>query len=459
MALNLYLALKNKRADKTDAMRELVNAADGPFTAEQKMKYDDLRAEAEKLTRQIDEEWEKLEFESNQRVDDPNTLAVNRALGDQNSFNNFTLTNRSPATVRLSGGAPRTFAAMFPDQPLSNDGFQSFNEYLATIHTGMHHPNLYAATGMSEGVGADGGFVVPTEFSAEMLDASLEDEIVRPRATISPMVSRQKQIAGWESNDHSAAIGGFTGHWMEEAGTNTNQKGTVMKITLTAYKLAVFAMATNELLADGASFEEMLGQALRNALGFYMDDAFFNGTGAGQPRGVFNDPALITVAKESGQAADTIDYLNLVKMFSRIHPASVANAVWVANTDTIPQLLQLQNVVKNVAGSENVGGSSVPVLQQDGQGGFTLLTRPVVFTEKVPSLGDLGDISLIDFSQYTVGMRQEVILDKSKHVGWSTDESGYRAILRVDGMGRWSGPVTPKNGASLSWCVTLAERA
>ncbi len=65
----------------------------------------------------------------------------------------------------------------------------------------------------------------------------------------------------------------------------------------------------------------------------------------------------------------------------------------------------------------------------------------------------------VDFSQYSLGLRKVMSIDKSQHVGWQTDETGYRGILRADGQGRWDQVVTPKNGDTLSWCVTLAARA
>src|SRR5262249_55514492 len=128
----------------------------------------------------------------------------------------------------------------------------------------------------------------------------------------------------------------------------------------------------------------------------------------------------------------------LAKMFARLHPSCFANSIWVANSTTIPQLLQLTITVGS-------GGSLVPVLTESN-GQFRILTRPVVFTEKVPALSSKGDISLVDFSQYVIGLRREMTLDKSIHVGWQNDTSGYRSIVRVDGQGKWAAPFTPKNG-------------
>jgi HK97 family phage major capsid protein len=346
------------------------------------------------------------------------------------------------------------FAEMFPDVPLSSDGFSSVDEWFRVVHSGLFHPNLKAAG--SEGIGPAGGYAVPPEYAAMMLDRSLEREIVRPRATIIPMVADRKLVPGWDDLDHSGGslFGGFKAAWLPEAGPAVDQDYKLRMIEMKTRKLALFTKVSNELIADGVGFEQALGEAMITATGWNLDDAFLNGPGVGQPLGVLNDPALIVIAKETNQAAASILYDNLVKMFARMHPALVGESVWVANTATIPQLLTLSMAV-------GTGGSHIPVLQPSSAPGvdFTILTRPVVFTEKLPTLGTKGDILFAAFSAYFIGMRKEVSVEKSMHVGWSTDESGYRAILRADGMGSWNKPATPKNGDTLSWAVTLATRA
>lgn len=183
------------------------------------------------------------------------------------------------------------------------------------------------------------------------------------------------------------------------------------------------------------SFDELIGGAMVQVLGWHLDYAFLNGSGAGQPLGVLNDPALIEVSAETGQAAGTVVYENVLKMFARLHPSCVQNSVWVCNNTTIPQLSTMSVTI-------GTSGSHIPVMTTDN-GEFQILTRPVVFTEKVPTIGTAGDLLLADFSQYSVGMRQDVILEKSIHAGWQADTCKYRTIVRADGMGRWAEPFTP----------------
>ncbi len=361
----------------------------------------------------------------------------------------------APLVTRAKG---RRFAEMFPQARLDLGGFASSEEYLATLHSGLADPRLVPAHAprglMATATGtvpSDGGFSVPTQVFAEWLDSSLESEIVRSRADVRPMTTSEAIAAGWDDADHSAELyGGFAGQWVEEDGAMTVQTPNMRNIKLKARKLALLASASNELIADGVGYESQLGMAITKALGWFLDRAFFNGQGAAAPMGIWNAPCTITVPKRGGQSAATIMYDNLTDMFARLHPASIANAVWVANSTAIPSLLTLGIPV-------GTGGMPFPVMSQ-ANGEFRIFTRPVIFTEKAAAIGNVGDIGLYDFSQYVVGIRQEFQLAKSVEAGFTQDKSYYRGIIRVDGQPKLSAPVTPANGQTLSPFVVLAAR-
>jgi len=315
--------------------------------------------------------------------------------------------------------------------------------------------------GMVEGEGASGGFLVPEVFASAMLDQAIENTIIVSRADVRPMASATLKVSGLDDSTHSSHLyGGLTGTWIGESDDITPTDAKTRRIELKARKLACLTKSSNELAADAPDFDRLLGDALVAGLSWYLDLACLTGTGAGQPLGILNDPALITVAKETSpaQAASTIVYENLTKMLARLHPACLSNSIWVANPTCIPQLLGLTVRVQNAGGTDYVGGSHVPVLSQTG-GQFTMLTRPVFFTEKLPALGTVGDLILCDPGQYVLGLRRQVSVEKSQHVYFASDESAYRAILRADGQGKWASAMTPRNGDTLSWCVALATRS
>ncbi len=357
-----------------------------------------------------------------------------------------------PEETRTTTGKGRTYRDMFPGS-LSNGGFETREEFFAVVSSGRYDPRLRGAEErvLMEGVPSAGGFSVPSEYGAWLMDASLEAEIVRPRAQVWPMTAKTRKIPGFDGSDHSSSLfGGLSGVWLEEAGTSTRQYPKLRQIELTAKKIGIYTQASRELLEDGMTFEEQLGSAMIKSLGFYMDDAFLNGDGSGKPLGILNDPALVVITKETTQAADTIIYENAIKMFSRLHPACQPNAIWIANSTCVPQMLSMSIAI-------GASGAFVPaVIQANGR--HSLLGLPLVFTEKLQKLGDLGDLILCDLSQYAVGLRRELSIDKSNAPGWTEDCEDFRVIARVDGQGIWSSAITPEHGDSLSWCVTLEAR-
>ena len=305
---------------------------------------------------------------------------------------------------------------------------------------------------MVAGVPSAGGFAVPEPLAAQWLDDSLPNEIVRPLATVWPMTSATRKVPGWDGANQSAGayFGGFAMEFLAEEGEGNKQMGKLRMIQLAAKKGAIFVDVSNDLVEDGMGFDAQLEAAMRRSIGLGMDYYFLRGTGAGQPLGVLNSPGVVAVAKETGQKADTVVYENLTKMFARMYPAGRNRAVWIANETIIPQLL-------TVSLSIGTGGSAVNLFQ-NGSGEFNIFGRPVVFTPNLPVLGDAGDIVFADLSQYAIGIRREVRLERSNIPGWTKDLMSYRVLVRFDGQGTWSAAITPRNGDSLGWCVSLEAR-
>ncbi|MGD9749775.1 MAG: phage major capsid protein [Acidimicrobiia bacterium] len=312
--------------------------------------------------------------------------------------------------------------------------------------------NDYSST-----VPSEGGFLVPEEFRAELLRVALESAIVRPRARVIPMGTPRIKFPAIDSTSNASSVyGGIIGYWSEEGATLTASSAKFSSITLDAQKLTGYAEVPNELLADSAvSVSAFIDQTFPEALAWFEDIAFLRGTGVGEPLGILStgNTCAVSVAKESGQAADTIVWENLVKMFSRMLPQSLSRAVWVAHIDTFPELATM-------ALSVGTGGGPIWLKDGDQSAPMSILGRPVIFTEKAETLGDLGDINLIDFGYYLIGDRQQVSAQTSEHFKFNTDTTAYRIIQRVDGRPWLKSAITPNKGSNtLSPVVKLAARA
>jgi HK97 family phage major capsid protein len=309
----------------------------------------------------------------------------------------------------------------------------------------------------SSGEPASGGFLVPEAFRAELLSLSLEASVVRPRARIVPMETSRVIYPYIDDTSHATNVfGGVQGYWTPESGTMTDVASTFGRLALEAWKLTAFANVPNELIADSAvSFEAFIRSTFPQALAYFADVAFLSGNGAGQPLGILTDAnaARVSVAKESGQAADSIVWENIVKMYARMLPQSLASAVWVVSPDVFPELATM---------ALSVGTGGGPVWLNSGVGGppATILGRPVVISEKVENLGDKGDINFIDFSYYLVGDRQAMTVASSEHFRFQNGETSFKFVERLDGRPWLQSALTPRNGgATLSPFVTLDARA
>jgi HK97 family phage major capsid protein len=309
----------------------------------------------------------------------------------------------------------------------------------------------------SSGEPASGGFLVPEAFRAELLSLSLEASVVRPRARIVPMETSRVIYPYIDDTSHTSNVfGGVQGYWTPESGSMTDVAATFGRMALEAWKLTAFANVPNELIADSAvSFEAFIRSTFPQALAYFADVAFLSGSGAGQPLGILTDAnaARVVQAKEDGQAADTIVWENIVKMYSRMLPQSLGSAVWVVSPNTFAELATM---------ALSVGTGGGPIWLNNGVQGppATILGRPVVISEKVSALGNEGDVNFIDFSYYLVGDRQAMTVSSSEHFRFQNGETSFKFVERLDGRPWLQSALTPRNGGdTLTPFVSLAERA
>ncbi|HEU0072494.1 MAG TPA: phage major capsid protein [Dehalococcoidia bacterium] len=297
-----------------------------------------------------------------------------------------------------------------------------------------------------------GGFLIPETMRSEIMQLAIEGSIVRQRATVITMSSLTQLMPYVDSTTNVGSVfGGMIFYWTPESGDITMTEAKFGRLKLEANKLTGGAAVPNELWADAPALSSWLMQALPRGLAFFEDLAFFTGTGAGEPQGILNAAATVVVAAEGGQTADTIVLNNVLNMYSRCLPSSLPTAVWVTNQTTFTELMTLSLPV-------GTGGSSVALVDIRSQPFATMLGRPLIITEKVPVLGDQGDLNLLDFSYYLVGDRQAVSMETSEHARFLNDETLLRVISRVDGRPWIQSAFQPVNGDTVSPFVTLAAR-
>ena len=372
-------------------------------------------------------------------------------------------------TPRRQDGARLPFAGLGDsahDDPRA--GFKHFGEFALAVRDACQpgkrpddRLNLIAkaASGMGEGVGADGGFLVPTEFVQKILERVYASSNLL--GMTDSYTATSNVIAFPRSAETSRANGsrwgGVRAYWRDEGEQASATKPTVGRLQLTLHKLIVLINASDELLGDAQAIalEQYLFRVASEEINFIVSDAILNGTGAGQPLGILNSPCLVTVAKESGQTAATVNATNILNLWSRLWAPCRQNAVWLIHQDIEPQLHAL-----------TVGSGGAQIVAYQPPGGLsanpyaTLMGRPIVPVEWCATLGTVGDIVLADLRHYVTATRGLMDSNMSIHMRFDYDESVFRFVFRIDGQPWWTAPLTPYKGSNTQSCfVTLATRA
>ena len=345
-------------------------------------------------------------------------------------------------------------------------GFKSAAHFVAElIEEGRtnHAPEALArwdravmAKDLAEGANSTGGYLVPIQIGTAILDKALEESIVRPRASVQPMVSNRITFAADVDANHSTNyFGGITIYRPGEAGQKTATSPTYAQIALTLHKVTGLCHVSDELLDDSAvAVEADITRKFSQAIAFVQDDDFINGSGVNAPLGFLhsNNPSLITVTAETGQGASTIVAENIIKMWARMYSAGKSRAVWIANDDTFPQLATMALAV---------GTGGVPLwMPAGGLTGLpyqTLMGKPLLWTEKAQALGTAGDIALVDLSQYKIGEKSGLQVATSIHFKFDYDQQSFRFVLRYDGQPTWTSALTPlRSTSTLSPFIVLS---
>lgn len=345
----------------------LLSAEDATAYAEMEKKVKDYSAEIERM-----EQMEAMENELNRPV---NTPIVTKPVSDKQISNK---------TGRAS------------------DAYK--NGMLTALRTNFRQVSDI----LQEGVDADGGYLVPEEYDSRLIDTLEEENIMRKLGRVITTSGEHKiNIAATKP---AAA-------WIEEGGALTFGDATFSQILLDAHKLHVAIKVTEELLYDNAFGLEnyiidQFGKALANA----EEDAFLNGTGVGQPLGLFAKTGGGTTAETLTGALKADDILNLIYALKRPYRK---NASFIINDKNLAVIRKLK---------DNNGAYMWQPSYQAGEPD-KILGYDVHTSAYAPE----DAIAFGDYSYYNIGDRGTRSFKQLAELFVGNGMIGYVAKERVDG--------------------------
>ncbi|MBW7967568.1 phage major capsid protein [Bradyrhizobium sp. BR 10261] len=365
-------------------------------------------------------------------------------------------TRRATLFGTTSLGGPARATVVNDLNPERTAGFHNLAEFAVAVRgaaTGSLDQRLTAAaSGYQQNQGTSGeGFLVPTEYREQIWSLVFSDSSLLSYCNPEPTSSNTISIAKDETTPWGAA--GVQAAWRSEGTQMVATKAAITGTILQLHELYAFVTATDEVLSDAPRLQNRITVQAARAIQWKASDAVVSGDGNGKPLGFMNSGALVTVNKESGQAASTIVNANVLKMYSRLLRMGGV-PMWLANSDVLPQLgqLTLGNVPAWLPNNQPFAGAP---------DGGVFLGRSMNFNEHMQSLGTLGDIALVDLSGYALATKAGGGIDfaASIHLFFDQNLTAFRWVFRLGGQPYLTAPVSPAHGSNTkSHFVTLQAR-
>ncbi|MBI9110284.1 phage major capsid protein [Maridesulfovibrio ferrireducens] len=424
-------ALREKRDKKAAEARKLVDENPGDkWTDDTEKQFTAFKDNIAILDAEISRHEDLLNIGGPQSDDTPESVAA-RAAGAN-------IEVKPKAVYKNLGEQLMDVRAMTLDNGDAPKARERFNKV------------VNAAGSAATGIDSEGGYLVETDHSTDILSTAIETGIFSSRCDRQPISANADGFAYMAEKDRDRSSGGLQ---VYRKGEREVMKDSG-KLKLEEREIRVEDMyglifVTNRMLRDAPALAAYTRRNLRKQFAVKLDTEIWDGTGAGQCLGIMNSDLPIKVSKEAGQAANTIVAKNLAKMLSRFH-GNIQNSAWFTNNDVLPELITLTLGDKPVyLPGGNIAGAPFG----------TLFGRPVILNEYSESLGTCGDISLCDFGEYMLIEKGGTEEEESIHVKFLEDETAFRFLARNNGAPIHDQPITPRKGTNtLSPFVMLEDR-
>jgi HK97 family phage major capsid protein len=213
--------------------------------------------------------------------------------------------------------------------------------------------------------------------------------------------------------------------WISEGQEIDLSDMTFAKKTLKAHKLATAISISNELLQDSFyNLEDFISNEFAEVIGQEEEQAFFNGTGEGQPLGLL--PQINADSDTYIQAASVaIAADDLINLETALESSYKQNACWIMHPTTLAAVRKLKD------GDQNYIWQQALTAKTPTQ----LLGYPVYTSSNLPTILDnTGEVVVLfgDFSKFIIGQRGNIVFKPLREIKALQDLSVFLMLERVD---------------------------
>lgn len=281
-------------------------------------------------------------------------------------------------------------------------------EKFAGYVKGLFEKDFVKVRALSEGSDENGGYLVPDEFRAELIEEVINTDSLRKYCTVIPMSSKYLEIPKLTSDVRV--------YWGTENRTITTTTADFGNVTLTPFRLNAIIYTSRELFDDAAiSVFEILRQRFTARVADEEMRVFMGGNGTTQPKGINTETAIPSISAASALTPD-----HLTRAYWKLPTGYRSNARWIINSRVMEHLENAKET--------GTGAYLFPSLQAEVK---TLKGRPILVTDYQPS----SKLTLGDPKFYYVGDRKQVTMEMSMEAGtaWEKHQVGLKLTERLDG--------------------------
>lgn len=211
--------------------------------------------------------------------------------------------------------------------------------------------------------------------------------------------------------------------WIEQKGAlPTGDAGTITSVDFDGFKVGKVTFVDNSMLADSiVNLDEYVTKKIARSIAMALDKGIAAGEGAAkkQPDGII--PKLPEANKVKVTAPT--GFVDLVKPIALIDTGEDESGEIIAVMKRKTYYNRCVQYSVQPTSDGNVVAKLPNLSQPD------LLGLRVVFNNYIPD----DAILYGDFSKYTLVERESIAIDKSEHVKFSEDQTGFRGKGRFDG--------------------------
>ena len=284
-------------------------------------------------------------------------------------------------------------------------------------------------SGQSEGTSADGGYTVPIEFAAVVVEFAFQLSPVLSKVWRVPMNTQQVKYPKL-SQQEGNYFGGVKVSYVNEAtAPSANTKVAFEQNVFNAHKVILETAFTSELIEDSLiNIVNYVTGVITRAYMFELERCVIRGSGNGQPRGIIEDVIVKANAVKRSAGAGHVAIADIYALEGALDEM-FTNLSYITRRSTISALRQSLTTVSNgflKETWEEAAGSPTMIKSMNGY--------PYFVTRNCHPTGSLGDIICGDLGYYMLAIRRDMRIDMSDAPYWTTDQIALRLTARYDGM-------------------------